>query len=41
MKLVRDVLDKELLDREEEPMGRADGLVIARRKEFAASHHAH
>jgi sporulation protein YlmC with PRC-barrel domain len=28
MKLVRDVLDKELLDREDEPMGRADGLVM-------------
>jgi sporulation protein YlmC with PRC-barrel domain len=28
MKLVRDVLDKELLDREEEPMGRVDGLVM-------------
>jgi hypothetical protein len=26
--LVRDVLDKELLDREEEPMGRVDGLVM-------------
>ncbi len=28
MKLVRDVLDKELLDREKEPMGRVDGLVM-------------
>jgi sporulation protein YlmC with PRC-barrel domain len=28
MKLVRDVLDKELLDREAEPMGRVDGLVM-------------
>jgi sporulation protein YlmC with PRC-barrel domain len=28
MYLVRDVLDKELLDREEEPMGRVDGLVM-------------
>ena len=28
MKLVRDVLDKELLDSEEEPMGRVDGLVM-------------
>jgi hypothetical protein len=28
MKLVRDVLDKELLDREDEPMGRVDGLVM-------------
>ncbi len=28
MKLVRDVLDKELLDCEEEPMGRVDGLVM-------------
>jgi len=28
MKLVRDVLDKELLDYEEEPMGRVDGLVM-------------
>src|ERR1700730_17854617 len=28
MNLVRDVLDKELLDREEEPMGRVDGLVM-------------
>jgi sporulation protein YlmC with PRC-barrel domain len=28
VKLVRDVLDKELLDREEEPMGRVDGLVM-------------
>jgi sporulation protein YlmC with PRC-barrel domain len=28
MKLVRDVLDKELLDREQEPMGRVDGLVM-------------
>ena len=28
MKLVRDVMDKELLDREEEPMGRVDGLVM-------------
>jgi sporulation protein YlmC with PRC-barrel domain len=28
VKLVRDVLDKELLDREGEPMGRADGLVM-------------
>ncbi len=28
MYLVRDVLDKELLDREGEPMGRADGLVM-------------
>jgi sporulation protein YlmC with PRC-barrel domain len=26
--LVRDVLDKELLDCEEEPMGRVDGLVM-------------
>jgi sporulation protein YlmC with PRC-barrel domain len=28
MHLVRDVLDKELLDREEEPMGRVDGLIM-------------
>ena len=28
MNLVRDVLDKELLDRGGEPMGRADGLVM-------------
>jgi sporulation protein YlmC with PRC-barrel domain len=28
MNLVRDVLDKELLDYEEEPMGRVDGLVM-------------
>ncbi|HEY8832700.1 MAG TPA: hypothetical protein VIM21_09310 [Gemmatimonadaceae bacterium] len=28
MYLVRDVLDKELLDCEEEPMGRVDGLVM-------------
>jgi len=28
MYLVRDVLDKELLDREKEPMGRVDGLVM-------------
>jgi hypothetical protein len=28
MNLVRDVLDKELLDCEEEPMGRVDGLVM-------------
>lgn len=28
MYLVRDVLDKELLDREEEPMGRVDGLLM-------------
>jgi sporulation protein YlmC with PRC-barrel domain len=28
MKLVRDVLDKELLDGEDEPMGRVDGLVM-------------
>lgn len=28
MKLVRDVLDKELLDCNEEPMGRVDGLVM-------------
>jgi sporulation protein YlmC with PRC-barrel domain len=28
MNLVRDVLDKELLDRDEEPMGRADGLMM-------------
>jgi sporulation protein YlmC with PRC-barrel domain len=28
MKLVRDVLDKELLDREGEPMGRVDGLMM-------------
>ena len=28
MNLVRDVLDKELLDREGEPMGRVDGLVM-------------
>jgi hypothetical protein len=28
MKLVRDVLDKELLDCEGEPMGRVDGLVM-------------
>jgi sporulation protein YlmC with PRC-barrel domain len=28
MNVVRDVLDKELLDREEEPMGRVDGLVM-------------
>jgi sporulation protein YlmC with PRC-barrel domain len=28
VKLVRDVLDKELLDREGEPMGRVDGLVM-------------
>jgi sporulation protein YlmC with PRC-barrel domain len=26
--LVRDVLDKELLDEEEEPMGRVDGLIM-------------
>ena len=28
MNLIRDVLDKELLDCEEEPMGRVDGLVM-------------
>ena len=28
MHLVRDVLDKELLDREEQPMGRVDGLIM-------------
>ena len=28
MNLVRDVLDKKLLDCEEEPMGRVDGLVM-------------
>jgi sporulation protein YlmC with PRC-barrel domain len=28
MKLVRDVLDKQLLDRKQEPMGRVDGLVM-------------
>ncbi len=28
MKLVRDVLDKELLDCEDEPMGRVDGLIM-------------
>ena len=28
MNLVRDVLDKELLDHEGEPMGRVDGLVM-------------
>ncbi|MGI8402743.1 MAG: hypothetical protein ACR2NS_14245 [Gemmatimonadaceae bacterium] len=28
MRLVRDVLDKELFDREEEPMGRVDGLIM-------------
>jgi sporulation protein YlmC with PRC-barrel domain len=28
MHLVRDVLDKELLDRKEEPMGRVDGLIM-------------
>lgn len=28
MNLARDVLDKKLLDREEEPMGRVDGLIM-------------
>ena len=28
MKLVRDVLDKALFDREEEPVGRVDGLIM-------------
>lgn len=33
MHVVRDVLDKELLDREDKPMGRVDGLILHAGKE--------
>ena len=37
--VVRDLLDKQLVDREGEPLGRVDGIIMAYGAACSASHH--